>query len=150
MAWAPELRLNVTQIAVRTSTLAIAVTATDCGLTLPVAVGVYNISVYLPLVLVGAPTNTVSAVSGPAVDADWVVAFTRYNAAAPTALYTRTTAAALAATTGATVLASVNLVTVSGAVRFNAAGNFAVSLTRTGGTSSTLRIGAYAQLTRIG
>lgn len=150
MAWAQTLRLNVTQIAQRGTTLAIGTGATDCGLTLAVTAGVYNISVYLPLINVGAPTNTRIDVSGPAVDADWVVAFTRYAAAVPTALYTRTTAAALAATTGATALASVNLLTVSGAVRFNTSGNFAVSLTRVAGTSQTLRIGAYAQLTRIG
>lgn len=143
--------VQATQIAIRATTLAIATTATDMGFSVPVTAGVYNLGLYIPLTNTGTLTNTAITIAGPAVDADWLVAFTRYAAATPTALYTRTTAAALAATTGATALASVNLLTASGAVRFNASGNVTVSVTMTGTVSTqTARIGSYLQLTRIG
>jgi hypothetical protein len=139
------------QLAVAAGTVTINTTATDMGFSIPVSAGVYNLAMYIPTINSGTITNTAVTISGPAVDADWLVAFTRYASAAPTALYTRTTAAALAATTGATTLASVNLITASGAVRFNASGNVTVAVTMTGvATTQTARIGSYLQLTRIG
>lgn len=143
--------LQAVQIAINSSTVTINTTATDMGFSIPVIAGVYNLALYIPTTNSGSITNTAITIAGPAVDADWLVAFTRYASAAPTALYTRTTAASLAATTGATALAAVNLVTASGAVRFNASGNVTVTLTMTGvATTQTARIGSYLQLTRIG
>lgn len=133
------------------ATVAIGTTSTATGLSLPVLAGTYRLVAYLPLVLSGSPTNTRLDLTGPTVaSAGWAAQITRWAGTTATVLNVRPTAgAALSISTGATTHASTDLVAVEGAVTFSAAGTVAASLTRTGGTSSTLQVGAFLQLIRI-
>lgn len=148
MVWAKISTIGPTRVyASAGSTTALATTATTItGLTLPLTVGTWDIRAWIPIVNVGAPTNTdIRVLASGAL----VTSASNYTVVRCTASAAATMAAvALNVSTGGAQISTI-LAVIEGMLVVTTAGSLIFNGTRTGGTSQTVQTYAYAESYRL-
>lgn len=129
------------------TTTALGTTATTItGLSLPLTVGTWEVSIQIPIVNVGAPTNTdiraVAAAGLTTTASNYTVS--RYTAAALSVVALTTLNQSSGAAQAGTILA-----TLAGLLVVTVAGSLTFTGTRTAGTSQTVQATAYGKAIRL-